>query len=224
MPARPASPAPFSAVLLAAGRSTRMGRDKALLRLRGRPLWRRQREVLRAAGAGELLLSARADQGWTRRASGFAAVVRDPEPDGGPLGGIIAALETAAHERVAVLAIDLPCLPARWLAGLAADATASRGVVGRRGRMFEPLAAVYPRSLLPLFREAWRRGDRALQPILRRAVASGCMRVRRIGAAEAAWFRNWNERGDLSRPAGKAADRGRASPPPSGSRPGAVLR
>ena len=193
MPARPASSAPFSAVVLAAGRSTRMGRDKALLRLRGRPLWRRQRDLLRAAGAGELLLSARPDQRWALRAGGFAALVRDPVPDGGPLAGIVAALEAAAHDRVAVLAIDLPRLPVRWLAELAASANENRGVVGRRGRLFEPLAAVYPRKMLPLARAALARGDRALQPLLHDAVTAGLLRVRRITATEAPWFKNWNE-------------------------------
>jgi molybdopterin-guanine dinucleotide biosynthesis protein A len=190
--ARPVSSAPFSAVLLAAGRSTRMGRDKALLHLRGRPLWRRQRDLLRAAGAAELLLSARPDQRWALRAAGFAAILRDRVPDAGPLAGIVAALEAAAHERVAVLAIDLPRLPARWLAELVAAATETRGVVGRRGDSFEPLAAVYPRKMLPLARTALARGDLALQPLLRAAVDAGFLRARRIAASEAPWFTNWN--------------------------------
>ncbi|MFM9079880.1 MAG: molybdenum cofactor guanylyltransferase [Opitutaceae bacterium] len=192
MPARPQPSVPFSAVLLAAGRSARMGREKALLRLRDRPLWRRQRDVLRAAGAGELLLSARPDQRWARRAAGFAAGVHDPVPDGGPLAGIVAALEAAAHEHVAVLAIDLPQLPARWLAELAAAAGENRGVVGRRGDRFEPLAAGYTRRMLPPCRAALARGELALQPLLSAAVAAGLLRVRRITADELAWFVNWN--------------------------------
>ena len=169
-----------------------MGRDKALLLSRGRAQWRRQRDILRAAGAGELLLSARPDQRWAPRAAGFTAVVRDPEPDRGPLAGIVAALEAAAHDRVAVLAIDLPRLPACWIAELAAAATENRGVVGRRGRTFEPLAAVYPRRMLPLAHAALARGDLALQPLLRTAVDAGLMRVRRIAAREVSWFTNWN--------------------------------
>ena len=192
MPARLASPAPFSAVLLAAGRSKRMGREKALLPLGGRPLWRRQRDVLRTAGAGELLLSARPVQRWALRAAGFTAIVHDPEPDRGPLAGIVAALAAATHERVAVLAIDLPRLPARWFAELAAASTENCGVVGRRGRTFEPLAAVYPRKMLPLARAALARGDLALQPLLQTAVDAGLLHVRRIAAREAPWFTNWN--------------------------------
>ena len=106
--------------------------------------------------------------------------------------GVIAALEAAAHDRVAVLAIDLPNLPARWLAELAASASENRGVVGRRGRIFEPLAAVYPRKMLPLARAALNRGDRALQPLLHAAVTAGLLRVRRITTAEAPWFLNLN--------------------------------
>ena len=54
----------FSAVLLAAGRSTRMGIDKALIEVSGRPLWSRQRDVLADAGAAEIFLSARPEQRW----------------------------------------------------------------------------------------------------------------------------------------------------------------
>ena len=38
----------FSALLLAGGESRRMGRDKATIEFDGRPLWKRQMELLRA--------------------------------------------------------------------------------------------------------------------------------------------------------------------------------
>ena len=45
------------ALLLAGGRSERMGRDKALLEIAGEPLWKRQVERLVAAGAAEVVVS-----------------------------------------------------------------------------------------------------------------------------------------------------------------------
>src|SRR5262245_39904348 len=98
----------FSAVLLSAGHSTRMGRDKALLELDGVPLWERQRALLAAVGAAEIFLSARPEQVWVRDARGFTAVVHDTLPNCGPIAGITAALERASHPHLAVLAIDLP--------------------------------------------------------------------------------------------------------------------
>lgn len=192
----------FSAVLLAAGRSTRMGRDKALLEIAGTPLWSRQRDVLLHAGAAEVFLSARPEQTWTRAATGFTAVVPDAGPDGGPIMGIAAALERSAHAHLAVLAVDLPRMEPGWFDLLRAPCASGVGRVGRRGKFFEPLAGFYPREILPLVRSAIARGDRSLQRLLAAAEARGLMRAHDIAAQEVAWFENWNESGDpTARPA-----------------------
>src|SRR4051812_35892367 len=106
----------FSAVLLAAGHSIRMGRDKALLEIDGQPAWRRQRDVLARVGAAEIFLSARPEQAWARDAAmtGFTALVHDAFPNCGPMGGIAAALARATHSPVAVLTIDLPRMTSEW--------------------------------------------------------------------------------------------------------------
>jgi molybdopterin-guanine dinucleotide biosynthesis protein A len=66
-------------------------------------------------------------------------------------------------------------------------------VVGRRGKFFEPLAAIYPREAKWLAWETVASGDYALQHFLAAAVRQGLMRVHRISAAESALFANWNE-------------------------------
>jgi molybdenum cofactor guanylyltransferase len=185
---------PFSALLLAAGHSTRMGRDKALLEVGGVPLWRRQREVLARAGAAEILLSARSGQAWSRAAaSQFAAIVSDDQPNAGPLAGIAAGLERATHPHLAVLAIDLPRLTPEWLAARLAECPAGAGIVAGRGDFFEPLAAIYPREFKPLARAALARGDHSLQRLVAEAVAQRLLRVHAIPAEEAPLFENWNE-------------------------------
>jgi len=189
----PPPPPKFSALLLAAGRSTRMGRDKALLEIDGTPLWRQQRDVLRAAGAAEIFLSARDDQAWVQGAGGFAAVLHDALEVGGPIIGLTAGLERATHGHLAVLAIDLPRLPAEWFQILLGECAPGVGAVGRRGVFFEPLAAIYPKELMMEAWEALVRGEFSLQKFLTTAVKEGRMRAREIGADETAWFENWNE-------------------------------
>lgn len=191
----------LSAVLLVAGRSTRMGRDKALLEIEGGPLWQRQRAVLAAAGAREILLSARPDQAWAQRAAGFAAVLHDALPESGPLVGITAALERAAHPHLAVLAIDLPAMTAAWFAALAAECAPGVGVVGRRGECFEPLAAIYPGEMKWLAWEALARDEYSVQRWVAAGVELGLLKVREIGGADAALFANWNRAEDF-RPEG----------------------
>jgi molybdopterin-guanine dinucleotide biosynthesis protein A len=191
------SPVPFDAVLLAAGRSARMGREKALLEIAGAPLWQRQRAVLAAAGATEIFLSAReGQQPWVCEAvPEFAGVIEDEVADVGPLAGVAAALARAEAAHLAVLAIDLPVMEAAWFRGLAAECAAGVGAVGRRGEFFEPLAAIYPRELLPAARAALGRGEFSLQRLIAAAVAGGQMRVVEIAGDDVALFRNWNEPG-----------------------------
>ncbi len=184
---------PFSSVLLAAGHSIRMHRDKALLECDGKRMWQRQRDLLVRAGAMEVFLSARPEQAWAEAAEGFAGLVRDAAADSGPLGGIVAALERCAHDHLAVLAVDLPRMEAGWVQALVAECVPGGGVVGRNGKFFEPLAAVYPRELLPLALAALERRELSLQKLLTAGVAEGVLRVREISADEAPLFANWNE-------------------------------
>ena len=183
----------FDAVLLAAGHSIRMRRDKALLEIAGRPMWQRQRDVLADAGAKQIFLSARSDQAWANAAAGFGGIVRDASLDSGPLGGIVAALERCGQGHLAVLAVDLPHMEPAWFAALLADCAPGRGVVGRSGQWFEPLAAIYPRELLPLARAALARRELSLQKLITAGVEQQLLRAREISAAEAPLFTNWNE-------------------------------
>lgn len=196
-----------------------MGRDKALLETARAPggaepgtipLWQRQGAVLAQAGAEEIFLSARPEQVWVQTAmstaagavgGAFTALVPDATPDCGPLAGIVAALERAAHPHLAVLAIDLPRMVPAWFALLRPKCAPGVGAVGRRtdpdpatGKVFyEPLAAFYPRELLPLAGAALARGEYSLQRLLATAVAQGFMRAHDLTTAESALFENWNE-------------------------------
>lgn len=181
-------PVTFSAVLLAGGRSSRMGSDKALLPVEGRPLWQRQVEVLRAAGARQIFFSVRPEQDWV---PADVKVVRDAVPDAGPLAGIASALALCSDGHLAVLAVDLPRMDPVWFAQLLATCTPGVGAVGRRNGFYEPLAAIYPRELLPAAEAALVREDYSLQRLLTTTAAQ--FNVREIMDQEAGWFANWNE-------------------------------
>lgn len=73
------------ALLLAGGASTRMGRDKALLDLRGTPVWQHLRDLLLAAGCSDVLISAAST-------SAIPGAFADDVPGLGPLGGLASAL------------------------------------------------------------------------------------------------------------------------------------
>ena len=92
--------------VLAGGRSSRMGTDKALVPFAGRPLIVHALEILRQAGLSASIAGARLPL------DEYAPVVADAQPDRGPLGGICAALTSTMAEFAVFLPVDMPLLPA----------------------------------------------------------------------------------------------------------------
>ena len=92
--------------VLAGGRSSRMGEDKALVRFGGQPLVLLALGVLREAGLTASLA------GGADSLASFAPVVEESKPGLGPLGGICAALASMSARWAVFLPIDLPLLPA----------------------------------------------------------------------------------------------------------------
>ena len=128
--------APIVGLVLAGGRSTRMGRDKAGLQFEGRTQLSRAFGLLSALTT-RCFVSVRADQREDPLRAGFAQVIDLPNGPAGPIGGIRAA--QLAHPEAAwlVLACDLPLLDAATLQHLIArrdpgrTATAFRRWTGR---------------------------------------------------------------------------------------------
>lgn len=183
----------FSALLLAGGASTRMGRPKALVTLEGTPFWRRQAELLQGLGPRELLISAGGD--WEVE-PGPWRVIRDSVPGIGPLGGFAAALEVMRSDHLVVLAVDMPAMTAEYLGELLRS-SGPGGVVPEENGFYHGLAAVYPRTIAPLVAEAVGGDDHSLQSVIKRAVQEGLITPRPIAAGEWHLFRNVNRPEDL---------------------------
>jgi molybdenum cofactor guanylyltransferase len=91
--------------VLAGGRSTRMGRDKALLELAGKPLVEHAVLKLRRLTDDVSILSDRPELAV------FAPLVPDLRERCGPLCGIEAALAHTRRDWILVLPVDMPLLP-----------------------------------------------------------------------------------------------------------------
>jgi len=133
----------FSAVILAGGRSSRMGSDKAWLPFNGRTLLARQIELVRELAPTEVFISGRAD---TDYASCGGRVLTDRFPEAGPLAGIERALNACASPLLLVLAVDMPHLRAEFLGRLLASCAGEAGVIPCHQGRIEPLVAFYPRA------------------------------------------------------------------------------
>lgn len=140
--------------ILVGGRSSRMGKNKALLDFRGEPLVARQVRTLSPLFL-ELILGARDPAAY--RAFKLR-IVPDLLPEPCALTGIHALLSAAGTDRVFVVACDLPFLHAGLVEHLLARPPQVDVVIPESDRGLEPLHAVYRRSCLPAIEACARRG------------------------------------------------------------------
>jgi molybdopterin-guanine dinucleotide biosynthesis protein A len=102
---------PITGVILAGGKSSRMGQNKALMSLGGKRLVDRVVEVMRSA-FDELLMVTNTPEVY---ADLGLPMVRDVWPDKGSLGGVYSAIYHAATPYCLVVACDMPFLRAAVL-------------------------------------------------------------------------------------------------------------
>ena len=181
----------WSAVLLAGGKSSRMGRDKARLEIQGEPLWRRQLETLRRLSPEQLFLS-----GALRAPR--CETIEDDVQGVGPLAGVASALRRCSSSHLVVLAIDLPLITTAFLRSLLHLCGEQQGVVPQGQEQFEPLSAVYPKSSATLAAAALQNGDFSMQSFVRAAIEQDLLLVRKISHDEASLFTNLNTPADLA--------------------------
>jgi len=172
----------MAAAVLAGGRSARLGRDKAGVRLDGQTLLARARE---AAGA----------LGWPVR-----VIRRDLVPRCGPLGGIYTALKTCEAEAMVFLAVDMPFVSARWLRTVARKSVRSRCAVFTAMGGVAGFPFAIQREALPVVEAQIKRGEYSLQSL-----------ARALGAKLAEAGSQARELANINTPHDLAAARGRIS-------------
>jgi molybdopterin-guanine dinucleotide biosynthesis protein A len=184
----------MSAVLLAGGESRRMGRDKATLDWRGRPLWEWQVEKLRALRLDKILLSARSELPW-RPAD--VELILDTPPSQGPLSGLTAALGSIETDHLLALAIDMPFMTSEHLRHLCGLAAEGMGVVSMIEGKAEPLGAIYPKRARTVLLEALQSDNFSLQPIVRKLIALNMLRIIPVSGPARDFYKNINEPQEL---------------------------
>jgi molybdopterin-guanine dinucleotide biosynthesis protein A len=184
----------ITAVLLAGGQSRRMGREKATILFRGKPVWQIQLETLRKLQPEEIFVSGRVDPLWRPEDVQFTP---DAPPSRGPLSGLAASLDRMSTSHLLALAIDMPFMTENYLHRLCDLIEPGRGVVPKIGSRFEPLAATYPREAEIDFRSALAGADYSLQTVVGDLVESGKLRELLVTAEDKRFFMNVNALSDL---------------------------
>jgi molybdopterin-guanine dinucleotide biosynthesis protein A len=145
-----------TAFILAGGKSTRMGTDKAFVECGGRTLLARALDLARSVTPEVRIV------GSPEKFAPFAPVVEDIFRDCGPLGGIHAALRSSSTELNLMLAVDTPFVSWAFLQYLISHARATPDaavVVPESAERRQPLCAVYRRKFADAAENALRSGQ-----------------------------------------------------------------
>jgi molybdopterin-guanine dinucleotide biosynthesis protein A len=185
----------FSAVLLAGGQSTRMGRDKAMLPMPGSNtlIWQHQLRTLEELRPEEIFWSGPGRPGLP----GHVRIVSDRVINAGPLAGIGACLDLLQGDLLLALAVDLPRMTTAYLESLLARCSPLQGAVAQHGDFFEPLAAIYPKKLHALAAKHLGQGRYALQDFIREAAQLDALQVFSLDESDLPLFKNLNSPADL---------------------------
>jgi molybdopterin-guanine dinucleotide biosynthesis protein A len=183
-------PAEIGGYVLAGGKSSRMGTDKALIELAGKPLVRHAVKKLRRVCMDVRVLGANPEL------EAYAPIVRDLHPGCGPLGGMEAALAHSVFDWNLFMPVDMPFLPSAFLHSWVRR-TLMEENTGARLAMFtvdgvpQPALAMVHREVAPFVVSAVERGQFKLFPVLERAGAELAARQDVLGGRA---FRNlpWN--------------------------------
>jgi molybdopterin-guanine dinucleotide biosynthesis protein A len=134
----------LTVAIQAGGQSQRMGQDKGLVLLHGRPL---VRHILdRVADLGdEILITTNRPQDYAFLGVRLAS---DETPGAGALVGLRTALQASHGDKVLVLACDMPFVSRPLLVHLIGLAPQADVVIPRSAGQYEPTHAVYDRNCL----------------------------------------------------------------------------
>lgn len=156
-----------TAVILAGGKSSRMGFDKQCISLDGRLLVERQIQDLREV-FDEIIVVTNKQQLYEGLG---CSLVRDEIKDFGPLGGIHAGLKHSNSEYCYFVACDMPYINKDYilymLSMINIPASGPAAVVTRFGKWLEPFNAVYSKRLIPVIERAYKENNRRISSVLK---------------------------------------------------------
>jgi molybdopterin-guanine dinucleotide biosynthesis protein A len=120
--------------------------------------------------------------------------LRDEGKHYGPLGGLTAALESTRSKHLLALASDLPNMTTEYLRGLLDKAKPGLGTIPKTGRIYQPLAAVYPVEALSLAQSCLTsHADKSMQHFVKELVEAKLILPQPVRRPEQALLQNLYE-------------------------------
>ena len=136
----------ITGIILAGGKSTRMGKDKALIKIDGKTLIENTLEKIKDYCI-KVIISANNSESYSFLNH---EIIVDEQPGLGPLGGIYSCLKHSKAEKNLVMAVDIPFINKGFIENLLKHMEDGDIVVPvNENKKIEPLCAIYSKSVIP---------------------------------------------------------------------------
>ena len=175
--------------VLAGGKSSRMGKDKGLIPLKGKPMISHVLKVLE-----ELALPVSIVANKPGYETFEFRVLKDEVQEKGPLGGLYTAFQHSNADHVLLVGCDMPLVTMEAFCQLIGAAREDRITVASEGERINPLFGLYPMELAEEVKESLDRGELKMTDFILR---NSHILVTSIGERTPLAFRNINDKNDL---------------------------
>ena len=152
-------------VLIAGGKSLRMGRDKRFLKVNGESVFDRTLSLLMDTFVETVVVLAEPIESLEVRG---CRVVYDVIPNAGSLGGLYTGLLAASQPRIFAVACDMPFLHAEVIRYMVSCDETADVVVAELGGRFQPMHAVYSKRCSLFLKAMAERQDLKIQKLFQR--------------------------------------------------------
>ena len=153
----------ITGIILAGGKSTRMGHDKALLLYKNKPFIAHVIDALKPLVETILIVGDNPHYdkfGYNR--------ITDIIKDAGPLSGIVSGLQASTTHYNLVVTCDVPLLTTEVLTLLTNAISNKDAIIQLKTQSYEmPLLAIYPKSCLPVLEKSLSSGNRTIKIALK---------------------------------------------------------
>lgn len=188
----------ISAYLLAGGKSSRMGTDKGLVHLHGKPMLQHGLEILQSIFSQVTLISNHPDYPQLGQ-----RVIPDLIPEMGPIGGIYTGLEDSRFELSFFVACDMPMISREAILHLLTNAKNNEITIAAIGGKTQPLFGLYPKIFSGEIKKNIEHQQLKMMDLVQK-LKGKCVSLDELGLDIEAAFANVNTPEDLERMESKA--------------------
>lgn len=183
----------FGGLILAGGKSSRMGQDKGSMDFMGRPMIQYAIDVLNKAGISDIQIVTNKSDLYSKL---NYPIISDIFKNNGPLGGLHAGLTYAKQGHIFVLPCDTPLIDVKVIQTIMKLHEDPLTVASYHDRI-HPLIGIYNRSILPQIMIQLNRGDLKLQHLINQVNGTVLNLDSYLTLEKANSFRNFNSASEV---------------------------